>query len=136
MLGLWQVYVLHIYHFIENFCLYKYTSPLSLQVLQSRSCLFYLSCAQWQLNHLNGHKFDHHQVSASHIFYVWLHLVLYGEYVHSDDFLRLVPVACTILLYNHVYIWKVESRVQIADQCAPWKISNGAQNLVLHVLQF
>jgi hypothetical protein len=25
--------------------------------------------------------------------------------------------------YIIVYIWKVESRVQIADQCAPWKIS-------------
>jgi hypothetical protein len=27
-----------------------------------------------------------------------------------------------------VYAWKVESRVQIADQCALWKISNGAEN--------
>jgi hypothetical protein len=28
-----------------------------------------------------------------------------------------------------VYIWKVESRVQIADWCASWKISSGADNL-------
>jgi hypothetical protein len=31
---------------------------------------------------------------------------------------------------------QVESRVQIADWCAPWKISNGAENLVLWALQF
>jgi hypothetical protein len=29
-----------------------------------------------------------------------------------------------------VYIRKVESRVQIADRYAPWKISSGAKNLV------
>jgi hypothetical protein len=27
-------------------------------------------------------------------------------------------------------------RVQIADLCAPWKISNGGKNLVLQSLQF
>jgi hypothetical protein len=31
---------------------------------------------------------------------------------------------------------KVESRVQIKDRCARWKISSAAQNLVLHALQF
>jgi hypothetical protein len=30
-----------------------------------------------------------------------------------------------------VYIRKVENRVQIADPCAPWKIPNGTDNLVL-----
>jgi hypothetical protein len=30
----------------------------------------------------------------------------------------------------------VESRVQIANRCAPWKIANGAENLVLQALQF
>jgi hypothetical protein len=34
-----------------------------------------------------------------------------------------------------VYIWKVESHVQIADLYAPWKISNGAENFVLQALQ-
>jgi hypothetical protein len=33
--------------------------------------------------------------------------------------------------YIVVYIQKVESHVQIVDQCAPWKISSGAENLVL-----
>jgi hypothetical protein len=31
---------------------------------------------------------------------------------------------------------KFESHVQIANQCAPWKISNAAENFVLQVLQF
>jgi hypothetical protein len=38
--------------------------------------------------------------------------------------------------YIIVYIRKVENRVQIADRCVPWKISNGAENLVLQALQF
>jgi hypothetical protein len=33
------------------------------------------------------------------------------------------------LYYMIVYIQKVESCVQIADRCAPWKISSGAQEL-------
>jgi hypothetical protein len=38
--------------------------------------------------------------------------------------------------YIIVYIRKVESRVQIADWCAPWKISSAAENLVLQTPQF
>jgi hypothetical protein len=38
--------------------------------------------------------------------------------------------------YVIVCIWKVESRVQIADRCATWKIFSGAENLVLQTLQF
>jgi hypothetical protein len=33
--------------------------------------------------------------------------------------------------YIIVYVWKVESHVQIAGQCATRKTSNGAENLVL-----
>jgi hypothetical protein len=40
------------------------------------------------------------------------------------------------LCYIIVYIWKVESCVQIADRYAPWKISNGVQNLDFQELQF
>jgi hypothetical protein len=35
-----------------------------------------------------------------------------------------------------VYIRKVESCVQIADRCTPWKIPSGTKNLVLQALQF
>jgi hypothetical protein len=30
-----------------------------------------------------------------------------------------------------IYVGKVEIRVQIADRCAPWKIYNGVEDLVL-----
>jgi hypothetical protein len=62
--------------------------------------------------------------------YVWLHLVLYREHVHSSDpydFYLFPAQFCYII----IYIWKVRSCVHIADRCAPWKISSGAQNLVL-----
>jgi hypothetical protein len=38
--------------------------------------------------------------------------------------------------YMIVYIRNVENRVQIADRCATWNISSGAENLVLWALQF
>jgi hypothetical protein len=44
------------------------------------------------------------------------------------DDIRLLPAQ---LYYIIVYIGNVESRMQISDRCAPWKISNGAENLVL-----
>jgi hypothetical protein len=43
------------------------------------------------------------------------------------DFCLLPAQFCYVI----VYIGKVESRVQIMDWCALWKISNGAENLVL-----
>jgi hypothetical protein len=46
------------------------------------------------------------------------------------------PLTEAELLYNSRFTAKLESCVQIADRCAPWKISNGAQKLVLHALQF
>jgi hypothetical protein len=49
-----------------------YTNSLSVQALQSRSCLAHLFHATTHLSHLNGHKLDCLQVEASCIFYVWL----------------------------------------------------------------
>jgi hypothetical protein len=47
--------------------------------------------------------------TASYIFYVWLHPVLYSKHVHSHDFVWLLLVACTILIYNRVHMegWKL-----------------------------
>jgi hypothetical protein len=61
---------------------------------------------QRQLSQLNGRKLHHRQ--ASYTFYVWLHIVLYCEYVHSHDFVCLLLVAWTILVYNliHMDSWK------------------------------
>jgi hypothetical protein len=38
--------------------------------------------------------------------------------------------------YVILYIQRVESRAQIADRCAPWKISSSVVNLLLQSLQF
>jgi hypothetical protein len=43
------------------------------------------------------------------------------------DFCLLPAQLCYIILY----IQRVETCVQIADGCAPWKISSGVENLVL-----
>jgi hypothetical protein len=40
------------------------------------------------------------------------------------------------LYYIIIYIRKVERRVQIADRYIPWKVSIGAENIVLQALQF
>jgi hypothetical protein len=42
------------------------------------------------------------------------------------DFCLLLAQFCYIIVYER----KVESRVQIADRYAPWKISSGAENLI------
>jgi hypothetical protein len=48
------------------------------------------------------------------------------------DFCLLSAQFCYII----IYILKVENRLQIADQCALWKISNGAENLVFSASKF
>jgi ABC-type transport system involved in Fe-S cluster assembly fused permease/ATPase subunit len=55
---------------------------------------------------------------------IFILMILYDFYFSHAQF-------CCII----VYVRKVESRVQIADRCAPRKISSGVQNLVLHALQ-
>jgi hypothetical protein len=52
-------------------------------------------------------------------------MILYDMYLLPAQFLYII-----------VHLWTVESHKQIADLRAPWKISNGAENLVLHTLQF
>jgi hypothetical protein len=55
----------------------------------------------------------------------------------SADLLRIVCGCRSKYRYpTIIYLRNVESCVQIAHRCAPWKDSNGAQNLVLYVLQF
>jgi hypothetical protein len=49
----------------------------------------------------------------------------------SYDFCLLAAQFCYII----VYILKVENCVHIVHRCAPWKISDAAQNLVSHALQ-
>jgi hypothetical protein len=103
-----------------------------MQVLcQSRLCevhhvyLTYLML-QWQLSHLNSRKLDRHKVSAWYIFCVWIRLIRCC-YLILYDFCLLPAQFCLIIMY----IQKDESCVQILDQCTPWKVSSGAENLVL-----
>jgi hypothetical protein len=49
----------------------------------------------------------------------------------SHDFCPLPTQFCCIV----IYIWMVESRAQIADRYAHWKIANGAEDVVLQALQ-
>jgi hypothetical protein len=111
-----------------------YTSTLSGQTLQSRSCLSYLcyngSLVTLMVVGLTATKlepliFSMCGFALSYAVNMYILMILY-------DFCLLPAQFCYII----VCIQKVESRVQITDRCAPWKISNGAENLVLQVLQF
>jgi hypothetical protein len=90
---------------------------------------------QRQHSHVNGRKLDRRQVLASDIFCVWLRLALCCEQSHSHDSVWPLIVACTIC-YIIVHMQKVEIRVQTADRCALWKISNGEENIVMQALKF
>jgi hypothetical protein len=87
-------------------------------------CLTYLTLKR-QLSHLNGCKLDCHQVfsvsglALSYAANMFILMILY-------DFCLLPARFCYII----AYIQKVESRMQIADQYARWKISNSVENLV------
>jgi hypothetical protein len=82
-----------------------HTNPLQVQALQSRSCLSYLAYATtptWTVASLAAAKFK------SQILCVWLFLVLCFEHGHSHDFVWLLLVGCTVLLFNHLHTegWK------------------------------
>jgi hypothetical protein len=89
---------------------------------------------QRQLSHFNGRKLDHRQVLTSYIFYDCFSFsytaTMFILMIFYDFWLFPAP-----LCYTVIYIRNVESCVQIAEWCAPWKISNGAQDLVLYALQ-
>jgi hypothetical protein len=58
--------------------------------------------------------------ALSYTMNMFILMILYEFYLSAAQF-------CYILLY----MGKFESRVQIADWWAPWKVSNGAESLVL-----
>jgi hypothetical protein len=78
---------------------------------------------------------DRRQVSAPYTSYVGLRLVQCCEHFHYHDLVRLLLAVCRILLCNHTRTG-FESHVQFANRCTPWKIANGAENLVLQALQY
>jgi hypothetical protein len=85
-----------------------YTSSLSVQVSAAKFKPFIFSVSGFAVSY----------AANTAIIMIWYALCLL-----SSQF-------CYII----VYIRKVESLVHIADQCAPWKIFNGAENLVFQAL--
>jgi hypothetical protein len=49
-----------------------------------------------------------------------------------DDFFLLPALFCYVI----IHVRNLENHMHIADRCASWKISDGAENLILQVLQF
>jgi hypothetical protein len=82
-----------------------YTSPLSVQAWQSRSCLANLcynsSLVTWTVVSLTTAK-----SKPLIFFYAWLRLLVRYEHVHSHDFVWLLLVACILLLYNRIRVYK------------------------------
>jgi hypothetical protein len=71
------------------------TSPLSEQIMPILRLLCYNgSLVTWTVVGLTTAKFK------PLIFSLWLHHILYPEYVHFYDFVWYLLVACTILLYR------------------------------------
>jgi hypothetical protein len=107
-----------------------YTSPLSVQALQSRSCLLRILCYNgslliWTVVSLTTAKFMPFMFSVSGFALSYTTNIFF--LMNLYDFCLLPAQFCYII----VYIRKVGNRVQIANRYAPWKISNGEENLVL-----
>jgi hypothetical protein len=66
--------------------------------------------------------------------YAWLRLVVCCNHIHSRDFVLPLLVACTILIYNRLHTEGWWPYANLPEQCAPWKTSSGAENLVLQAL--
>jgi hypothetical protein len=109
--------------FLVNLCMYSVSTVFPKQIVSIITILCYNSSLVTCAIVFTAAKFK------PLIFSVWLPLFLWHEYVHSHDlydFLLSAQFRCI-----NIYIWKAESRVQFADRCAPRKISNDAENLVL-----
>jgi hypothetical protein len=107
-----------------------YTRPLSAQAQYSRSCqnLYYNSLDTWTVVRSTSAKFKPlifsvlgfalHYIADIHIFIIVYNLCLLPAWL------------CNII----VNVWNIESLMQLSDRCVPWKIANGAENLVLQML--
>jgi hypothetical protein len=135
-LALCQVHVSHIQRVIEilPFALHTkswVSTGFAKQIMPSLRILRYNgSLITWMVVSLSTAKFKPliFSVYGFALFCTAVMCVLMILY----DFSLLPAQFCYII----IYIGKVESCVQIANWCAPWKIFSGAENLVLQVLQF
>jgi hypothetical protein len=112
-----------------------YTSPLCQSRLPKADVYLTYLMLQRQLIHLNA-------VSSTAPKFKLLAFCMFGfalSYGANMFILMILYDLCLLpaqFCYIIVYIRKFESRVQIVDLCAPWKIANGAENLILQALQF
>jgi hypothetical protein len=89
---------------------------------------------QRHLSHLNGRKLDHSK-------FMPLIFCMSGFTLHCAANLFILMILCDLslspaqLCYIVVYARKFLSPVQIADQCAFWNFSKGAEEFVLQQLQ-
>jgi hypothetical protein len=125
-----QAYILHLQHVIENsfFCtVYKssVSTGFAKQIMPVLCILFYNgSWVTWMVLSLTTAKFKPLIFSVSgfalsYTMNMFILIILYDLFMSRAQF-------CYII----VYMGKIESHVQIADRCAPWKISSGAENLM------
>jgi hypothetical protein len=109
-----------------------YTNPMSVQALQSRSCLYYVSYVTTTAQSLERSKaWPPPRLSFSYFFVSGFTL----SYT-ANMFILMIPYDLCLSHAQFCYIGKIESLVQIVDWYAPWKISSCAQSLLLHALQF
>jgi hypothetical protein len=129
-------------HIAHIACYWKFFLLLYIQVLfvspgfSKRIMPFLLilcynySLVTWMVVCLTAAEFKRHTFSMSifalsYAANMFILMILYEFCLSQAQF-------CYII----IYIEKVESCMQITDLCAPWKISNGAESLVLQALQF
>jgi hypothetical protein len=135
MLGLSpSVYFAHIACYWKFFVL-PYTQIVSTdfteQTMPNLGTLWHNgSLVIWTVVSLTTAKFKRliFSVSAFTLSYkvnIFILMILYDFCLSPESF-------CYII----VYIRKVESCVQVAERCVPWKISSGAQDFLFHVLHF
>jgi hypothetical protein len=129
-----QAYISHLQHVSENSSFYtSHKNSVSIGFRQQIMPILHILC-------YNGTSVTRTVVSLTTVKFKPLVFSTSGFtlsytaniFMILDDFSLLPAQFCYII----VYIRKVENCAQIADRCAPWKISNGVQNLVLNVLQF
>jgi hypothetical protein len=86
----------------------------------------------WTVVSLTTAKFKPHMFPMSGLAFPYSYSTNMFILMILYDFCLSPAQFCHIIVYTP----KVESCVQITDRYAPWKTSDGAENLILYALQF
>jgi hypothetical protein len=130
-----QVYISHINHVIEHFSFCgTYKSPASPGLAKQIMYILRILCYNGSL--VTGSVVSLTAAKCKSLIFSLSGFALY--YAMNMFILMILYDFCLSLAqfyYIIVYLRKVESCVQIADRCAPWKLFNGAESLGLQALQ-